>query len=237
MTNALIFTPDRNVHENDYAGAFRPESQAFAKLHGIPPARIRAIDVSRPLADRHFALCREIAAAPHPIDLLAFFCHGWPSGIQVGGVVTRIRSLAQTIANASGPTLRIVLYACSTAADPARPTPPNDSAPGGDDGFADRLRDALCAAGRQYCRVDAHTVRGHATQNPFVRRFSGDGSLIGGHGGSWIVAPHSPQWPAWRLALEKTDLRFRFPLLSIADVHRELVPPAPAPNSGGSIAA
>lgn len=228
MVNALILTPDRNTHENDYLGAFRPEARAFAKLHGILPTRIKAIDVSRPLADRHFALCREIAAAG-PIDLLAFFCHGWPLGIQVGGVVGRIRSLAQTIANASGPTLRIVLYACSTAADPTRPAPPGDAGPGGDGGFADQLRDALCAVGRPYCRVDAHTVRGHTTQNPFVRRFSGDGSLIGGHGGSWIVAPHSAQWSTWKHVLEKTDLRFRFPLMSLAEIHNELTPLPPAP--------
>jgi hypothetical protein len=225
--NALIFTPDRNVHENDYAGAFYPESRAFAKLHGIATSRIRSIDVSRPLSERHFALCGEIAKVAD-LELLAFFCHGWPLGIQVGAVVGRIRSFAATIVAASKPGIRVVLYACSTGADPARPVPPRDGAPGGDGGFADQLRDALCIAGRADCQVDAHTVRGHATQNPFVRRFSGDGSPIGGQGGGWIVAPHSlTQWAAWRHALEKTDLRFRFPLLSLGEIHHEL---APAPK-------
>jgi hypothetical protein len=81
----------------------------------------------------------------------------------------------------------------------------------------------LCEAGKVHCSVVAHVNAGHATHNPRVRRFEGRGSPMGGTGGSWIVAPGSKLWKPWVRALQKTDLRLRFPLMSIGEIHRELL--------------
>jgi hypothetical protein len=229
---ALVFTPDRNTHGNDYTGAFQPEAEHFVKLNGVRPEDVHRIDVSKTLGERRAQLMQVLqhAAASIPlVNTLAFFCHGWSRGIQLGLTTSELASAAHAIAALSGvapPLLRIALYACSTGADVVPGKAPVPDAPGGEGDFADRLRDALCVAGRPFCQVDAHTVRGHTTQNPFVRRFSGDGSPTGGQGGSWIVAPKSVQWRAWMLALQNTDLRFRFPFMSIAEVHSALQQPA-----------
>lgn len=143
---------------------------------------------------------------------VAIFCHGWANGLQLVPMV-RIRDLAHILAEHRAPV--VTLYACSTADGPAT---------GGDGGFADRLRDALCAAGAVACRVDAHATAGHATRNPYVRRFEGMGVATGGVGGQWIVTPKSALWGPWARAL-KGDLRWEFPLLSVAEIHARLAPP------------
>jgi hypothetical protein len=225
VTRSLIFTPDRNTGDRrDFTGAFAPEASAFAKLYKSGP--VIRINVEAPLRDRTDHVIAAINAGG-PIDLLAFFCHGFPEGLQlVGDRAIRARSgsvlvearadttrrLAEAIAKHARPELRVALYACSAGAGAVLD---------GNEGFADRLRDALCAAGVTRCTVYAHTTAGHATQNPHVRMFAGDGSPVGGTGGSWIVAPGSKLWPAWRRAL-RTDLRFRFPLLTLAQIHTEL---------------
>lgn len=227
MTRALIFTPDRNTGaRRDFSGAFMPEAQAFAKRYDSRP--IGKIDVGAPLKERTEAVLTAIRG-DGPIDVLAFFCHGFWSGLQLVGDRTvrdgdgnlrvearadTVRRLAEAIAAHARPKLRVVLYACGAGAGPR---------PEGDEGFADRLRDELCACGVTQCVVYAHATAGHATQNPHVRAFAGDGSPMGGTGGSWIVAPQSKLWTPWRRALVVGDLRFRFPMLSVAEVHNELI--------------
>lgn len=225
MTRALIFTPDRNTGtRRDYTGAFQPEAEAFARLYNSRP--IVRVDVAEPLRARTEHVLAAIQA-DGPIDLLAFFCHGFPEGLQLVGDRTirvdgrthvqarpeTVRRLAQALVEHASPQVRVVLYACS-AGDGTRLD--------GDEGFADRLRDALCAAGAPRCTVLAHTTAGHVTQNPHVRSFAGDGSPVGGTGGTWIVAPGSKLWPAWRRGL-RTDLRFRFPSMTLAQIHAELL--------------
>jgi hypothetical protein len=85
------------------------------------------------------------------------------------------------------------------------------------------LRDAICEGGAIYCRVDGHVTAGHATYNPKIRRFEGDGSPTGGNGGRWIVPPRSEWWKAWVAAL-KGDMRLRFPFLSVDEVRTALEP-------------
>jgi hypothetical protein len=223
---ALAFMPDRNTGErHDFTGAFRPEANAFVKRHDALPAVM--VNIADPLKRRTEHVIAAITASQSPLELIAFFCHGHPLGLQLvgdravrsGGSVQveahgeTIRKLAAAIASRSKPDVRVVLYACSAG---------NGAQPDGDEGFADRLRDALCVAGARHNQVFAHTTAGHATQNPHVRVFAGNGSPVGGTGGTWIVAPSSKLWPTWKHAL-RNDLRFRFPLMSLADIHGELL--------------
>lgn len=218
MINALIFTPDRNVHANDWAGAFRPASLQFAHQHGVPESQRCAIDVSQPQSEQRGHVRRKIETCAG-LEMIAFFCHGWLNGIQLGITRGYVPGLVSSIAAVANPakTFRVALYACSAGGDV------DAGAPGGDGDFADQLRDELCLAGFGACQVDAHATRGHTSQNPHVRRFVGDGSPTGGQGGSWIVAPRSVHWPVWQRALRTGDLQYRFPLMSVADVHRELL--------------
>lgn len=203
----LALTGDRNHRRVDYTGAFRPESRAFAQHHG---AVIRAIDLSLSEIGRRKAVYAAIDAVKP--TALAIFCHGYVSGLQLGVRRVHARELAARL-SAHGCS-RVVLYACSTGGGPGYE---------GDGGFADRLRDELCRAGERECVVDAHDRAGHTTRLPYVRRFEGRGSPVGGTGGSWLVEPRSQLWRPWVLALRDTDLRFRFPLLTIAEVHLELL--------------
>lgn len=154
---------------------------------------------------------------------IAVFCHGWSSGIQfVHGA--RVKHFAQAIkAGLFGSTrVNVTLYCCTAGSDTDPKTPETSGdAPGGDGGFADLLRDALCAAGVVDCRVDAHTVLGHTTRNPYVRRFDGHGSPVGGVGGSWLVTPGSAHWHAWDKATDG-ELRWEFPLLEAGAIHVKL---------------
>jgi hypothetical protein len=215
---ALIFTPDRNSEgKHDYSGAFRPEAYAFAREHGVELHRVAAVDVSRPANEQRNRI-EGALMMDGPLDVVAFFCHGFENGIQLGGYRNaHVAQLAGAIASTATPAgkrdVRVVLYACSTG---------KGLGPGGDGGFADRLRDALCAVGQTQCQVDAHDTAAHTTRNPRVRRFLGAGSPVGGTGGGWVVAPGSPLWNAWRRALRDTSLRLRFPVMSIAEVHAEL---------------
>jgi hypothetical protein len=213
---AIIFTGDRNTGDkHDYTGAFRPEALAFARVHGIDRSRIVAVHLDQ----QPGAMQSQVEAAlamDGPLDLIAWFCHGYRTGLQLGHRIAHADQLARAIAANSVPDgPRVVLYACSTAAAP-------DGSPSGNGGFADALRDALCHAGRPNCQVDAHTTAAHATKNPNVMRFLGGGSPTGGNGGGLVVDPASPMWATWRAALQVTDLRFRFPLMTVAEIHAEL---------------
>ncbi len=214
--NALIFTGDRNAPgKKDWSHAFRPEALAFMKLRKVPAERLCVIDVSAPSAARRAAVIAALnAPRTEPLELIAFFCHGLRSGLQLGHGNQSAGELAAAIRACSRPDVRVALYACSAA---------GGEGPGGDGGFADVLRDALCAAGATDCRVDAHETAGHTTQNPRVRRFEGGGSPVGGTGGAWLVQPGSLLWKPWVRALRGSTLRFRFPTMSAAEIHRELL--------------
>lgn len=207
---ALAFAPKYNTcKKRDATGAFQPEARAFLEtgLDGVTYGDLVIVD-NHLHADEMRARILD-AIAEHKPDHVAFFCHGWATGIQFGFGMAHVKQLAEDIATIDRPT--VTLYCCLTADGPTD----------GDGGFADALRDALCQAGAVNCRVDAHTTAGHTTRNPRVRRFDGLGSAHGGTGGQWIVMPQSALWGRWVRAL-RGDLRFRFPGMEIAEIHEEL---------------
>lgn len=206
MPNTIIVTPDRDTHGKDYTGAFLPEAVAFT--HAVPGKhKLIRIDVSKGMAARMRQLFAELEACSG-FSSVAFFCHGWADGIQVGVRRSNIPDLVRLLCKAtktglvSNEVLHVPLYCCSTAA--ATDAPEAASEAGGDGGFADILRDSFCAHGRTWVRVYAHTTRGHTTTNPQVRVFEGKGSMVGSIGGDVLVRqppPKSALWPLWRDAL------------------------------------
>ncbi len=221
-TNPKTGKPWRDADE------FRREAGAFARLHATtivkPGAALIAIDNTVSASAMRRRVCDEIEnAGPQPVSLVAFFCHGHKTGIQFGFRLADVEGLAKTIANNAGKEPVVALYCCDTARD-RDPQRDDDLKPGvgGDGGFADELRDALCRAGAVDCRVYGHAVAAHTTKAPWVRVFEGRGSPVGWTGGPFLVERKSPLWRPWVKALQTTDLRFRFPFMSIGELHEEL---------------
>lgn len=197
----------------DSSGAFKPEAIRFAELHGTKAQDFdnRLGNVARSRAVENLITTLGTALGGE-VELIALFCHGWRAGLQTGHRLRTVRGLADAIARSSAPHVRVVLYACSTGAAP-------NNEPGGEGGFADTLRDALVARGCRGGWVDAHTKPGHTTKMPYLRRFLIEESV---KGGEWVVEPVKPPWARWKRQLKSTDLRFRFPFETSANVRAEL---------------
>ena len=211
---ALIILPQHNSHgKKDVTGAFEPEAFAFAKAREAAGwhCNIFAFDnaASKPARRKQVESVIWEHEPDALWDLVAFFCHGYTTGMQTGHDLATVDSLAECIALRSSDTVLVPLYACDTADTRAR------KATGGDGGFADALRDALSVRGK-HGHVDAHTTTAHTTKNPHVRRFHMDGTGAAA-GAGWLVDPKGPHWRAWRAAL-KGDMRFRFPLLTADEI-------------------
>lgn len=212
--NVIAFAPEFNTgKKRDATGAFQPEAESFVEIHGGKVVLINNRTNDESMRNTILDHLRD-----NDFTSVAFFCHGLGKRIQFGFDTANVEDLAEAIIDTpySPPGPVVPLYACSTARDlMGQPV-------GGDGGFADALRDALCIYGGRECVVDAHTTAGHATKNPYVRRFEGRGSPVGGVGGSYIVQPGSLLWKRWVSALRYTDLRFRFPFMTIGQIHTEL---------------
>lgn len=189
----------------DATGAFLPEARAFVKLHGGEVATFdnRASEASR------FRETLEILASSGPIETLAFFCHGFKSGIQCGARVHNLWALARAIPSVQS----IALYACDAARD-SDADRADDTArgPGGEGGFA-----SLLARKARAQWVDAHATAAHTTKNPHLRRFGPSGI------GRWLVEPGSDLWGEWCARLQNDrDFRLTFPRLSEAEIRESL---------------
>lgn len=222
----LVFVPMHNSHgKKDVTHAFLPEARRFIDCVGPAESRLCHIDNRRGMKARREAVLAAIEEADEDreyYDGVAFFCHGWSRGIQLGFMNGQVQELAEAIQSICEHSMtNVPLYCCSTGDDRDKKT--SLSSPGtGDNSFADLLRDALCSQGANYCRVVAHTTVAHTTKNPYVLFFDGMGTPDGGVGGYAPVAPKTANWPRWRRALQKTDLRFRFPFMGVDEIHQEL---------------
>ena len=210
--STIAFAPKYNSEgKHDATGAFHPEAKKFLEASGGDgETKLYLFDNRKPMASRAEEIFDELLSHKtqrRSIRCVAFFCHGYKRGIQAGfrssGKRANVEDLAIAIADTSGIGVIVPLYCCSTAGSPKK------GAPGGDGGFADELRDALCRQGAVNCRVDAHTTVAHTTKNPHVRRFEGRGSKVGGIGGMYLVTPGSKNWSKWRRML-RGETRFLF---------------------------
>jgi len=219
--NILVFTGDRNSDDKpaDYTGAFLPEALAFMKFHNIPAANHLRVDLSKTESTRRqrvYDFIKKRVKESGPIDGIAFFCHGLTRKIQLGIRIPDLENFAYLIKDAvakDNKKIVIALYCCSTGDGPGV---------GGDNGFADKLRDSLCQVGLEQCSILAHSVSGHTTKNSMKRKFDGMGSPVGGVGGLTIVTPGSLLWKKWRTAVTTTPFRYKVPFMTIAEIHKEL---------------
>ncbi len=228
----LAFVAGKNTHRKsdnrllrDATGAFIPEANRFVKL-AAKGSRVVLIDNSKPFAQRRKAVEAEVNGG-ELFDSVAFFCHGWSKGIQLGYTKANVKALAALVLEATGGAqnvsyLTVPLYCCSTGDDK------NDedwsAAGSGDNSFADLLRDELCRQGAVENRVMAHTSVAHTTKNPMVLFMDGMGIPDGGVGGFAPVAPGTANWSTWKRLMRdsKGTLRFRMPYMDIAQIHKEL---------------
>jgi len=237
--NTIVFAPKYNTKRADATGAFQPEARRFMERHGISSDLYHLVDNTgrgnpggKPGPKDKARMKRQVLEA---IDStlhvnaelrgVAFFCHGYRTGIQFGITNKDVGALASSIASASHPTVRVPLYACDTGRDKDRNRKDDLEAFGGDGGFADSLRDALCVQAARDNVVWAHTTAGHTTRNPHVRVFMGLGSEYGNTGGFYVVARNNRKlWKAWRQALRAkgSTLRYDFPFMEVAEIHRFL---------------
>lgn len=233
----VVFLPDRNAKRKDYSGAFLPEAKRFVSEHGIASSTaMREIDLSSTSDQMRKAVCEAIVSESKKqgkLETVAFFCHGWKDGIQLGFQTRDIPQLARAFQGHCEQHVVVPLYACSTARDQdwhiADDIDPDSM--GGDGGFADELRDSLCDIG--WCvhnRVVAHATVGHSTLNPWVRFFDGMGLPSGGTGGYWVIRPKGPLWKRWIAWLreqsakfEDRDNQFKFPFMTPQQIRRRVV--------------
>jgi hypothetical protein len=228
MNNTLVFYSNTNSHgKQDASGAFVPEALAFQRYHKIPDENCIGINCTKnnPPESRRDQVLRIIGNRKN-LDLLAFFGHGWPNGIQFGLQRRHIPFLVQHLDNPSD-SLKVVIYACLTAENDVRDTDIHSVGPATDGGFADLLRDELVRHGITKGWVDGHKTAGHATWNPYVVRFlceSVDNPEIGGEGGAYIVPPNSQFWRKWVNVLRKNpDVRYWFPLQTEMEIKEGLL--------------
>ena len=218
----IAFAPRHNSpNKKDATGAFIPEAKKFLAFHRQPASNLVLINNDQPRKRMEQHVLDELRDPKEAqIHGVAFFCHGLKNRIQFG--FSDAAHLAANIAIHAEPDVRVTFYACDAGRDDDRDRRDDLTEFGGDNGFADKVRDALCAAGKVHCVIDAHTTAGHTTTNPDVRRFEGMGSPVGGVGGYYLVARGSKTWKTWRTQLRTTDLRFEFPYLTTAELHRRL---------------
>jgi hypothetical protein len=217
-----IYADHDTPPKSDAKRVFRPESERFcdeATAAGWSCTRA-PFDNRASLPARRKEVEALIAKRPGPggtgkWGAIAFFCHGFRTGLQTGhNTLVQARRLADVIATHAESPAIITLYACDAGrdGDADRRDDVQGQGPGGDGGFADKLRDVLSAEHRMHGHVDAHASLGHATKNPFVRRFWMDGQSAA-IGGDWLIATGSPAWRAWvrRMASKTDTLRYTFP--------------------------
>lgn len=213
----ILFAPMRDTPGKADAREFAREAHAFCKQHDAN-CGVRLFNNDEPLPKR-FSQVVDWLEGSHVglADTIAFFCHGYKTGLQFGATMQNAHKLASAIKIACITEPTIILYACSAGRDGDNETDDEDDpGPGGDGGFADKLRDELGKIGVR-ATIWAHTTAAHTTRNPYLRRFD-PGEMAGGH---WVIEPYSRLWQPWRKALQGS-LRFRFMCLKQDQLEAEL---------------
>lgn len=229
-----VFRPEARDALATLAGIDRGPSLGYWLAH-LPPTAF-AFDQDLPIGQRLAPVLGWLQTKPagRTVDVLGIYCHGYMTGLQLGATLaTRKRpsnldAFADALVAAGLHDRSVVaLMACTTADGPHDGISAGlrDTAPGGDDGFADQLRDALCARGLTRVRVLGHANAGHATRNPYLRVFEGGGTLLAGTGGYYPVTRRNPRWGRWVRALREAGPgAFRHRMLTMSDeqIHAEL---------------
>lgn len=227
MQALAIHATKNEPPKRDATGAFVPEAREFAKFWAC---HREGFDNFLPKTERAKSV-EAILDRYRGLEMIAFFGHGFRTGLQSGHGMSNVGSLAKAIARATGPRVYVVLYACSTAGV--------ISVERG--GFADALRDELTKLGKTG-HVDGHTTAAHTVWNPMLQRFD-MGDPFEEIVGDWVVTPPDlpnperktnpraarflpadPEWSMWkkRLRADKDPFCYRFPTMTIQDIRSEL---------------
>jgi len=209
--------------KKDATAAFQPEARRFLEYHGQPESNLYLIDNHKTKANMRGQVADAISSHCG-IRCIGFFCHGSKRGMQFGYDKRNVHLLAGDIAEYSRPEVDIPFYSCDVARDGDRERKDDLEAFGGDGGFCDELRDALCEIYEGFWGdVFGHTSVGHTSLNANFRVFPGMGSPIGGTGGFYIIHRLKKQhWQTW-LKMIKTDFRYAVPLLSMREIHLDIL--------------
>ena len=217
--------------DNDVGGTFMPEAYYFSYFNSAPIQSTYIINNGEciiendelkktiPNVRMKTEILNVLDGISTPQKVIAFFCHGFFDGIQLGfnlrnyvqyqgNRLRDVEALARAIGRIGTRDVRIPLYACLAGRD--------------DDGFAAQLRDELVAYCPN-CLVDAHTNARHATWNPYVKRFVAPA----GSNGCMIVPENHRLWPEWRRLLSnpfgtQSTLVWKYSQMTIDKIHTYL---------------
>lgn len=227
MNIVTIFSNTNVKGKHDATGAFIPYEQKFSKLHGVPVNNRTGINCVNLSRNKRRGLVFDAilsAGRSEKIDAIAFFCHGWPSGLQVGLNCSELPGFTELLKSTCARDVKIILYACLAAENDVRDSERRRLGPATDGGFADTLRDLMSAKGLTDGHVDAHKTAGNALWNPFVVRFPCQIRPEHAYpelytGGAWLVEPGSEYWHKW---CAHNDLDLRYPFMSQSEIFAEL---------------
>lgn len=216
--NILVLHASLNTDKPDATGAFIPEAINFDKFRTSKGDVVQVIPYNNNLPKtKRFEEFKKLIEGANNFDAFVYLGHGLRTGLPSAGVTQANRKeFTDLLAKKalSKKKMIVTLYACSAGET-------TTAQPAGEGGFADKMRDDFVAKGFTDGWIDAHTVAAHATQNPYLRRFYLSKEQEA-QGGSWLVAPGSPEFAVWRKRLNekwKTDpFRFEFPFMNAADV-------------------
>jgi len=185
---------------------FEREAKAFNSVNHVHADNLVFISHRLSREERQLRFRLELEKRKYQIGTIAFFGHGWSSGVQLGFNNKNEELMAEGIVQNCTMPVKILLYSCTTS----------DALASKDseiikNGFADQLRDALNAAGARG-EIMGHDRAGHTARNPYAKRVCAMGNYFGqtDEDWEWYVKPGSELWHEWRQAL-KTDFRFTFP--------------------------
>jgi len=227
--NILVFYSNTNTKgRNDASGAFIPEAKAFATHHQVPDENFVGMKlIGNTLSLRRQLVLERIVLHKGKLDAIAFFGHGWPSGIQFGFNKSHIEGLVSIMRPSCYSHVKVLLYACWTAENETKDKDHNNVGVGTDNGFADMLRDEMARKGMIYGWVDGHKTAGHTSWNPYAVRFhcrNVKDYAKGAVGGCWLVQPGSTIWKEWvaKLRNAKTGLRYDYPFMEDMEIQAML---------------
>lgn len=192
MDPLIFYTSTNRKGKNDAKGAFIPEAEAFAELHGISKSHLIAVPQDIPVIQRR-RIFREVCKKYSDIDTLVYFGHGTKASLPGIGVNNyNLKYCLDYIKGCSADRLTVVLYACLA---------------GKGLGIADKLYQGL----EEYVgslKVVSHLSSGHTSWNPY-----GEYSGIGINGaGEMIIEKTDPLWGKWVSELKSNrEFRLSFP--------------------------
>ena len=217
----VAFIPRFNAKgKRDVTGAFEPEANSWSWIHGdcdVVSFNNRMSRKSR-RSEVYSALNSHV-----DLDWVTFFCHGYPRGIQAGYGKRTAHQLATSLSMSCKRNAIVTLFACNAGRDDDRENKDDlMPGPGGHGGFADTLRKEMVRKGMKGGWIDAHTVVGHTTRTPWVRRFYVSEQDLD-NGGEYIIRPKSENWRFWRLWLRSSkEFRLSFSLCLASDLEASL---------------